>query len=275
MVQNAFTLKGRTIAITRPRDQAKETGRLIKKYGGKPYFIPAIEIKRISDLSSIKRFIAELVKGKIDYVIFMSINGIKYLLSSAENLGIKTQLKEYLEKTVTVAVGPKTAEELRTHNIHVSLVPTKYSSEGIIQCLQQLDISGKSIYIPRTRGSTPTLAIKLREMGGKVQEIYVYESLLPINQKITARFFRDLIDGKIHAIIFSSSLCVKNMFQMFRELISMEKLRDIMNSRLTIIAIGPVTAETLNEMGLRVDIMPDKYLFEEALTALARYWNAK
>ena len=44
MVQDALTLKGRTVALTRPRDQAEETGKLIKQYGGEPYFIPSIEI---------------------------------------------------------------------------------------------------------------------------------------------------------------------------------------------------------------------------------------
>ena len=275
MVQNAFTLNGRTIAITRPREQAEETSRLIKKYGGKPYSIPTIELKGTNDLLPIKRFIAELGKGKIDYVIFMSPNGIRYLLSSAKKLGLEAQLKEYLEKTVTMAVGPKTAEELKTHNIHVSLVPAKYSSEGITQIFQQLDIAGKSIYIPRTSGATPSLANKLREMGGKVKEIYVYESLLPNDKQLTMKFLQDLIEGKIRAIIFSSSLGVKNFFQMLGELVSREKLLDLMNSRLTIIAIGPVTAETLLKMGSKVDIMPDKYLFEEAIIALARYWNAK
>ncbi len=273
MVQDAFTLKGRTVAITRPCDQAEETGKMIEKKGGKPYFIPAIEIKGPSALSSIKKFINDLMRGKIDYVIFMSINGVRYLLSSAESLGLRDQLEQGLEKTVTIAVGPRTAQELKTHQIHVNLVPAKYSSEGIIQSLQQLDISGKVICIPRTSGASPTLSKRLREMGGKVQEIYVYESLLPIDQNLKERFLQDLIAGKIHAIVFSSSLCVKNLFQMLIEQISMEKLRDIINSRLTIVAIGPATAKTLFEMGVKVDITPDKHLFEEALTALARCWN--
>lgn len=273
MVQNAFTLKGRTVAITRPRRQVEETARLIKKYCGEPYSIPTIELKGTSDLSSIKRFITELGKGKVDYVIFMSPNGMLYLLSSAESLGLKTQLKEHLAKTVTMAVGPKTAEELITNNIPVSLIPEKYSSRGILKFLQESDVYGKSIYIPRTSSSTPSLANKLREMGGKVQEIYVYESILPDDQKLPAKFFQDLIEGKIHAIIFSSSLGVKNFFRMFRELVSMEKLLELMNSKLTIVAIGPVTAEAILNMGLKVDVMPDKYLFEQALITLARYWS--
>ncbi len=174
-----------------------------------------------------------------------------------------------------MAVGPKTAQALRNHNIRVGLVPAKYSSEGIIECLRQYGVSGKSIYIPRTRGATPDLAKSLRAMGGKVTEVYVYESMLPSDQDLKEKFLQDLIGGKIDAIIYGSSLSAKNLFKMLRELISEEKLRDIMNSKLTIAAIGPVTAESLSEMGLRVDVMPDKYLFEESLIELARYWDTK
>jgi len=209
------------------------------------------------------------------FVIFMSVNGIRYLLSSAENLRLKAQLEQSLEKTVTMAVGPKTAQELRNHNIPVGLVPAKYSSEGIIECLRQNVVSGKSIWIPRTRGATPDLAKSLRAMGGKVKEVYIYESMLPNNKDLKKRFLQDLIDEKIDAIIYGSSLSAKNLFKMLRELISKEKLRDIMNNKLTIVAIGPVTAETLSEMGLRVDIMPDKYTFEETLIKLAHHWDTK
>ena len=82
MVQKAPSLKGKTVAITRPEGQAEEAGKLIEQKGGKPYFIPAIEIKGLSNSAPIKRFISELQKGQVDYVIFMSTNGVKYLFTS-------------------------------------------------------------------------------------------------------------------------------------------------------------------------------------------------
>ena len=39
-------------------------------------------------------------------------------------------------------------------------------------------------------------------------------------------------------------------------------------------AIGPTTAKTLIDMGLKVDVIPEKHLFEEALDALAAYWSS-
>jgi uroporphyrinogen-III synthase len=274
MVQESSALKGKTIAITRPSGQAEEVAAMIKKRGGKPYFIPAIEIKAPSDLSPIKEFIGELQKGKVDYVIFMSVNGVRYLLSASESLRRLGATLEGLKKTVTVAVGPKTAQELKARKIPVNLVPSKYTSEGLLESLRQLDIAGKTICIPRTSGATPTLKEKLGEMDALVKEVYVYHSRVPVDQNLRKKFFQDLTEGKIDAIIFGSALSVKNLFQMLSHQISPEKLRNLMNRKVAVVAIGPVTADALVDMGVKVEVMPDRHLFEEALTALARYWNS-
>ena len=112
MVQKTPSLKGKTVAITRPAGQAEEAGKLIEEKGGAPYYIPAIEIKGLSNLAPIKKFITELQKGQVDYVIFMSTNGVKYLFNAAESTKQTSQLKEGLAKTFVIAVGPRTAQAL-------------------------------------------------------------------------------------------------------------------------------------------------------------------
>src|SRR3990170_8232471 len=273
MVQEPSTLKGKTIVVTRPREQAEESGKSIRQMGGKPYFIPTIDIKGSRDLSTTKKFIEALLLEEADYVILMSVNGVRYLLSAAETLGLQDKLKQGLKKTTIIAVGPKTARELANHQIPANLIPENYTSEGIMQSLQQRSAMGKTIYIPRTSEAPPELAEKLREMGNDVKEIYVYESQLPKDQGLSKKFIQDLSDGKIDAIIFSSSLGAKNFFQMMSEHGAVEKVQTLINKKLTVVATGPTTAKTLAQMGLRVDVMPEKHLFEESLEALARYWN--
>ena len=275
MVQEAPSLKGRIVALTRPSGQAEEAGELIKAKGGVPYYIPAIEIKGLSDFTPVKKFVTELQKGMVDYIIFMSTNGVKYLFSAAESLKQTDELKSGLAKAFVIAVGPRTAQELETYHVHVDLVPEKYSSEGLIECLQVKGIAGKTIRIPRTTSATPTLTEKLKEMGADIAEIHVYESGLPVDEKLKAKFLEDLTAGKVHAIVFGSGLSAKNIFKMLTEKASMEKLRALIAEKVTVVAIGPTTAEALEEMGVRVDVMPKDYLFEEALSALARYWNKK
>jgi uroporphyrinogen-III synthase len=273
MVQKTPNLNGKTIAITRPTGQTQEAAEQILAWGGRPYFIPAIEIKGLSDFSKIKKFISEFQEGGIDWVIFMSINGIKYLLEAAQCLAQTAELKTGLAKAFVVAVGPKTAEACMSFGVHVDLVPAKYSSEGLIESVQGQDLSGKRIRIPRTTSATPTLTDKLKEMGADVEEVYVYESNLPVDEKLKEKFFEDLTCGKIDAVIFGSGLSAKNIFKMLTEKAAMEKVRAIFNGKVTAVAIGPTTAVALKELGVKIDVIPEDYLFEKALDALAKFWG--
>ena len=274
MGQKTFNLKGKTVAITRPAGQAQEAGNLISKMGAIPYYIPAIEIKGLSNPVPVEKFIAELYAGQVDYVILMSTNGVKYLFNAADNVKQTRQLYEGLAKSFAIAVGPKTAEAMKEYHVRVDLVPRKYSSEGLLEVLKEKDVKGKKIRIPRTSNATPTLTDTLKTMGANVEEIYVYESGLPVDEKLKARFYNDLTNGKIDAIVFGSGLSAKNIFKMLSEKASMEQLRKVIEDKVTTVAIGPTTAEALKEMDVKVDVVPEDYLFENALAALAKYWNS-
>jgi len=272
MVQTTLILKGKTIALTRPTGQAEEAGRLIEAKGGIPYYMPAIEIKPLSNPKPVMHFISELQAGTVDYVILMSTNGVKYLFEAAQNINQVDALRRGLAKSYVIGVGPRTAQELETYNIRVDLVPEKYSSEGLIEVLKTTDISKKIVRIPRTTSATPTLNDQLTAMGADVQEIPVYESGLPINEALKTKFYKDLTNGHIHAILFGSGLSAKNIFKMLTEKTSIEQLRKLFTEKITTVAIGPTTAQALEELNINVDVIPKNYLFEDALTALAEHW---
>ena len=274
MVQESKTLNGRTVVITRPRAQAEATVREIEERGGKPYLFPTIEIREIRDPLSTKAFFSALSEKRVDYVLLMSVNGVKHLLSIADNTSFKDKLKATLNETVIIAVGPKTAQELEKNDIRVDMVPERYTSEGILHCLKQRHVRGKTIYIPRTSEAPPELARKLREMGNIVEEIHVYQSQLPTDRELAGKFVSDLENNRIDAIIFSSSLGVRNFFEMLRGLVTERKLTELISKELVVVAIGPTTARTLEEAGVKVDLVPEKLTIDQALDMLARYWNA-
>ena len=274
MVQKDHSLKGRTIVVTRPREQAEETIKAIEAHGGKPYLLPTIEIQAPRDPLVAKAFFEALAHKKIDYVILMSVNGVQYLLNAADSLGIKNELKTNLKDTLTMAVGPKTAQELEKNGIHVDIVPEKYTSEGILQYFQQRHVKSKAIYIPRTSEAPPELGQMLREMGNQVEEVYVYQSQLPRDSGLTANFVKDLAEGKVDAILFTSSLGVRNFFEMLEHVTSGAELKTLIHDKTVVVAIGPTTAKTLTEAGVKVDVMPENHTLDETVNALVCYWSA-
>jgi uroporphyrinogen-III synthase len=218
-------------------------------------------------------FIAELQTGTVDYVILMSTNGVKYLFEVAQNINQTDALRKGLTKACVIGVGPRTAQELEAYGIHVDLVPEKYSSEGLLKILTAENISGKKIRIPRTTSAAPTLTNQLTAMGANVQEIHVYESGLPIDETLKNKFHHDLTNGYIHAILFGSGLSAKNIFKMLTEKTPIDNLQKLLAEKITTVAIGPTTAQALQELNIKVDVIPKNYLFEDALTALAEHWT--
>ncbi len=272
MVQENCPLRGKTIVVTRPREQAIETVKAIEALGGKAYSFPSIEIARSTDTSIVKPFLAALANKKVDYVILMSVNGVRHLLEIIENLGLTSEFKKNLKNTVMMAVGPITAQELEKNGIRVDLIPEKYTSEGIMQCLQQRKVKDKTIFIPRTSEAPPELTEQLRKMGNQVEEIYVYESRLPSNKRLTEEFVKDLENKRVHAILFTSALGAKNFFEILKQNLSKEELKNLIQEGTTIVVIGPTTAKSITEVGVKVDVMPDKHTLDEALNALINYW---
>ncbi|MDR0470950.1 MAG: uroporphyrinogen-III synthase [Nitrososphaerota archaeon] len=271
MVQNT-PLKGRIVAITRPIGQTEEAGELIRAKGGVPYYIPAIEIKPLNNPDPLKKFITELQAGTVDYVALMSTNGVKHLLSATEDIKQTPQLYEGLKNTCVIAVGPKTAEALQEKNIRVDMIPQKYSSEGLLETLSNTDLKNKTFRIPRTSNASPTLTETLQAMGANVEEIYVYESGLPLDEAVKTKFYQDLTEGHINALLFGSGLSAKNIFKMLTEKTTMDQLRQIITEKVVIVAIGPTTAQALKELNITVNVVPNDYLFDSALDALAQYW---
>jgi uroporphyrinogen-III synthase len=109
-------------------------------------------------------------------------------------------------------------------------------------------------------------------LGAFVEEVYVYESALPGDDGLAVRFLADLSARRVDAIVFGSSMCVRNLLDMVNAGASVLYFVELLNRGAVVVAIGPVTAKTLLELGIKVDVVPDKHLFEDALVALARYW---
>jgi len=273
MVQKNIPLKGRTIAVTRSREQAEETANAIEALGGKPYLFPTIEITSARDLSATKNFLDALANRKADYVILMSVNGVQHLLTAAETLGKADELKKGLKDAVVIAVGPKTALEMEKNGMRVDVIPERFTSDGILRCLEQRHAKGKTIYIPRTSAAPPELAEKLRERGNRVEEVYVYQSRLPKDRVLAERFAKDLENREIDAIIFTSSLGARNFLEILTQILHAKKLKDLIQNGTVVVAIGPTTAKTLTEVDLKVDVMPEKHTLDHALEALVNYWK--
>ncbi len=245
------------IAIMRPASYLAESIKLATSLGFDPVAAPFIDVVDRKD-SNFKAFLNRVMKGESDYVIFTSANGVEFTLLKLKD---PEEFIEHLNKTIVVAIGPKTQDALQKSGIRVSMVPESYSSQGIVEKLS--GIEGSVIEIARSTHGTPDLVNGLLKKGAVVYETQVYQIISPKDER-HEKLMRRALSGDVDIFSFTSSMMVKNFIALAEKMGIRDEMIRIMNEK-TVAAIGKPTSEILEKLGIIVKVMPLNYTFEELL----------
>ncbi|HYB93089.1 MAG TPA: uroporphyrinogen-III synthase, partial [archaeon] len=164
---------------------------------------------------------------------------------------------------------------IKNYGVKVGITPSKFSSEGIIERLGNMNLRGKTVAIPRTREVDPYLRNKLEGMGAHVLETTVYESTSPSDESKMLKLLNDMFDGKIDAITFTSSATARNLFKTAYNHGLGNKLQKCLRGKVVVAAIGPMTERTLENLGARVDVVSKEYTVEAMMNELIKYLRKK
>lgn len=218
---------------------------------------PMIDVMDKKD-PNFKGFLDRIMGGEADYVIFTSANGVEFTLLK---LRYPDEFIERLNGTNVVAIGPKTKDALLKNGIHVSLMPESYSSAGLVEVLS--GIEGAVIEIARSSHGAPELVRGLLEKGAMVHETQVYQIISPRDER-HEKLIKKALSGEIDIFAFTSTMMVSNFMALANDKGIKEDIIRIMNKKL-VAAIGKPTYDTLVGYGLNVDVMPERYTFEDML----------
>ena len=125
-----------------------------------------------------------------------------------------------------------------------------------------LPLTGKTILVTRAQQQAGKLSDALREQGASIIELPVIEIVPPDSYKPIDDALQQL--GVYDWIIFTSA----NTAQVFAERSRMLGVKLDAISNLKTVAIGSATAAAMTEQGIKVDLIPDRYVAESVVDAL-------
>jgi uroporphyrinogen III methyltransferase/synthase len=250
-------LHGRTILITRARHQVEPFRRQLAELGARTVEIPTIEIRPLPAGEQVGDALERLPDTRL--IIFTSANAVSIFFDLLFEAGGDARR---LHRSKICAIGPETARELEGHGVRPELVAGEYTAEGLAEALQGWDLTGARVLVPRAKVARDALPALLAQRGAEVQILPVYETVCPEGTSDALR--RLFQSGGVNAVSFTSSSTVYNFVKAFPEGRASESLGEA-----RVACIGPVTADTARQLGMRVDIIAREYTTRGLALAIA------
>ena len=264
MTEGTDPLKGITIAVPETRE-LKVFSDMIEKAGAKAVRCPLVAIKDSPDKKDVNRWIQRLINEEFQDLILFTGEGLKRLIGFAERLGLREQFVKNLQDLRKITRGPKPERALRTIGLSSDLAAAEPTTNGIINELKRLDLQGRVGGVQfYPDGDQSKLREFLEKAGSRSVFIvpYIYDSATEDEQ--VENLISKLAHAEINVIAFTSASQVRRLIAIAKKAKLDHDLRDGLTST-KVAAIGPVVADTLKKIGIRIDIQPKSRFFMKPL----------
>ncbi len=233
-------LLGKRVLVTRPRHQANDFIDRLIGLGAVPYLLPAVEIREPADWSPVDDAIAQLMH--FHWLVFTSANGVRMFIERLRSLGRDLRA---LGNVSLAAIGPKTADALRSFHLDPELVPTRYQSEDLAQALKEAILPGQRVLLARADRGRDVLREKL-QAHAEVVQIAVYSQVDAVadDQEVWDLLRR----GEIDYLTLTSSNIAKAVLTKADDAI---RLR-LMRGEPGLVSISPITSAEIKRLGFPV-----------------------
>lgn len=237
-------LFGWQVLIPRTKEQGTSTAEALAELGAVGTVVPTIAVQPPRTPTQMEKAIRGLVDGSYEWVGFTSVNAVRAVRMWFEDFGLDSRA---LAGVKVAAVGGRTAASLIDWGITPDLVPDgEHSARGLAAAWPDYvdDIDPmNTVLLPRADIATEVLVAGLLDKGWDPDDVTAYRTVraspppAPVREAIKA--------GAFDAFLFTSSSTVRNLVGIAGKPAPTS----------VICCIGPATANTAAEHGLRVDVL--------------------
>jgi uroporphyrinogen-III synthase len=263
-------LNGYRILILETREEA-QFSRLLAEQGADVLQCPMFAIHDVPDPAPLEGWIARSIERPLDDLVLMTGEGLRRLMKVARHSGLDQKFVAALKAPRKFARGPKPGRALREIGLEPQMTTEKPTSEGVIEMLARLDLSGHRVGLQLYPDKDHAALIgAIAAQGAEVDAVtpYVYDAQAADANIAVA--IEEMAEGKIDAIALTNLGQVRRLIEVARANGREARLREGL-ARTPIASVGPAVSDELKSHGLRTDIYPanDAYFMKPLISAMA------
>lgn len=249
-------LFGLRVLVPRSRVQAGELSAALRALGANPVEVPTIAIAEPASYDDLDAALRNL--AAYTWVVFTSVNAVSVVLSRLDVLGLDSRA---CSGVGIAAVGSATGQALKAHGLRPDLVPVAQASSDAL--LAEWPMGSGRVLLPRADIAAASFPAGLRAKGWAPHDVVAYRTVAAPPPSDEVR--RSFAAGEVDAVVFTSSSTVRNLVALLGP----------PAESVVVAAIGPKTAATCVELGVRVDVESSSASVDAVAQALAHHIATK
>jgi uroporphyrinogen-III synthase len=239
-------LAGRTVLVTRPREQSETLVRELERRGARAIVAPTIELVAVRS-AALTRALRDLADGRYAWITLTSRQTVEVLASRIGPADVRARV---------AAIGDGTADAFRSWTgREPDLVPRAFTTAALGRAFP----SGSGRVLCARADIAPAgLEDALAAKGWSPERVDAYRTRMPPRLPLEAR--EALANGEVDAITFTSASTVRGFVGAVGRVKGAPK----------VVSIGPVTSKEARAHGLPVHAVARPHTIEGVVAALER-----
>lgn len=174
-------LSGLRVLVPRPSPQGDKLVEELRQLGAEALHFPVVETVPPESYEGLDQALRDI--DGFGMIIVVSVAAARSVLTRMRSLGLN-----WPRSTLVCSIGPVTSQVLRGCGIRVDIEPaSEFTSEGLLESLQHVELHGKHIAIFRGQEGREKLTEDLEKAGAAVLPVMSYR------RQVTDRPFDEVI----------------------------------------------------------------------------------
>lgn len=264
-------LSGRRVALLESRMNV-ELASLVSRLGGSPVSAPSV--REMPQTDGVGTGIDQLLAHRFSVTIFLTGAGVNALLKEADQRACLRGTIAALSRLTIGCRGPKPLAALKRHGLVADITTVKpHTSRELLVALARAGMSDRDILLVHYGELNPDISDGVRAFGAHVHDICPYVWALPEDVTPVASMIRDAVEGSLDAVLFTSQIQCRHLFEIARRIGLSEELTHTLNADVIVGAVGPICADALRQLGVTPDVIPAAPNMASLITAVSDYFE--
>lgn len=264
-------LAGKTIAVTASR-RIQEQVAAFERQGARVLVAPTVRIVPVADDTELHAATDHILAYHPDVLLVTTGYGLNGWFDSARERGFEEQLRQVLAGATILVRGAKGRGAVRGLGFEDAGMAAQERTSALVDLALECGVAGKHVVVQQHGSPDAAQEERLVAAGARVTAVVPHRWEAPERPELVDELIDALVNSELDAVTFTAAPAVTALFEVASARGVLPQVVEAFKTGTIAAAVGPVTAEPLEEVGI-TPLAPERFrlgaLVKELTAALS------